>query len=191
MNGMDILEAALDKLQTDMLLEEMYRRYNAAMKHRAMRYVSSHADAEDVVGICWVKLVRHGDKLTAMSDQVRTAYLMKCVRNTSLDYLKHRSWEESHLILENLADTANVETAVEQREAIDELLSHLTTRQRQVVRMQLEGRPVREIAQALQVSESCVRVHWHRSLDRMRSSLIRWKHSPRSVKWTCAISLKS
>lgn len=182
MTGTDIQETAPDKLRTNMLLEEMYRRYNAAMKHRAMHYVNSHADAEDIVSICWVKLVRHGDNLPSMSDRVRTAYLMKCVRNTSLDYLRHRSREESLVILEALADTANVSEAVEQQEAINELLSHLTARQRQVVRMQLDGHSVREIARALQVSESCVRVHWHRSLDRMRSGLMRWKHNLRSIK---------
>lgn len=182
MTGTDIPAAAPKKLQTNMLLEEMYCKYNAAMKHRAMHYVSSHTDAEDIVSICWVKLVRHGDNLMTMSDRARTAYLMKCVRNTSLDYLRHRSREESLVILEALADTTNVAAAVEQQEAVDELLSHLTTRQRQVVRMQLEGCAVPEIAQALQVSESCVRVHWHRSLDRMRSGLMRWKHNIRNKK---------
>lgn len=173
--GGDINGEAAEQPDTGMLLEEMYRKYNPIMKHRAMRFARSMVDAEDIVGSCWVKLVAQGDKLAVLSDKMRTAYVMKAVRNTSLDYLKKRSREESLIVLETLADHANLEADVEQKDTIRGLLSRLTPRQRQVVRMHLAGCTAQEIAQALQVSESCVRVHWHRALDRMRPALMRWK----------------
>lgn len=161
-------------------LEEMYRQYSPAMLNRARRYAVCSADAEDIVSECWVRLCRHAEKLRHMPEHARTAYVMTCVHNTSVDALKRRSRGESLLLLETLAEPSNMEAQVERQAMTEQLLQALTPRQVQVVRMKLDGRPVKEIAHTLALSESCVRVHWHRALLRMQPQLMQWIHSTKA-----------
>lgn len=156
-------------------LDEMYHRYSAAMLNRARRYAANATDAKEIAGECWVRLCKNACTLAAMTEHSRMAYVMRCVHNTSLDYLKRRAREESLLLLESLVDPANVESTVEMRDAVDRLLNMLTPRQRQIVRMKLDGHSLKEIARSLGISASGVRCHWHRALDRMRPRLMQWE----------------
>lgn len=161
-------------------LEGMYHQYSPAMLSRAKRYATCLADAEDIVSECWVRLCKHADKLIQMPEHSRTAYVMTCVHNTAVDALKRHSRGECLLLLETLVDPNCVEANVEKQDLIEQLLRVLTPRQRQIVQMKLDGRPVKEIARTLSLSESCVRVHWHRALARMQPQLMQWIHSSKA-----------
>lgn len=156
-------------------LDQMYRRYSTVMLNRARRYAASITDAKEIAGECWVRLCRNARTLAAMTEHSRTAYVMRCVRNTALDYIKRRAREESLQLLESFADPANMESEVAMQDAVDRLLNMLTPRQRQIVRMKLDGHPVKEIAHSLDLTEAGVRTHWHRALDRMRPRLLQWE----------------
>ena len=135
-------------------LEELFIRYKAAMLRRAEQIVCDAHDAQDVVSDVWVSLMRHLPELLVMDERARSTYIMKSVRNMSMDYLRRSKRQNAlHLQLEEGLTRASVEFSplceLSQRDIYAALLSALTERERQVVKLRLQGLRNAEIAQTL------------------------------------------
>lgn len=148
----------------------LYRRYYAAMKRCALRYVTCPEDAEDVVSTCWVSLLQHVPKLQSMAEGVRGAYILRSVRNRACDLLRQRQRRTTLPLREELAGAEARDPAAiaEWHDALDCLLQGLPEVQRQVVLLRLDGLPPREIALETHLSVERVRGCWRRAVKRLR-----------------------
>lgn len=154
--------------------EAIYRRYSAAMKHRALRCVDSPEDAEDVVSSCWVSLLGHLPKLMGMEERALSTYLMRTVQNRAWDMLRQRQRRQGYAaaLNETLTRAENgVDPAViaEMHDALEHLVEGLPDIQRRVVLMRLAGCPPRQIAAQMQLPVERVRRYWRRAVSRMRN----------------------
>ena len=149
-----------------MFLDHLYSAYHAAMQSRAMRYMDTQSDAEDVVSDCWVSFMQHFPELCSMKDSTRSAYIMISVRNRAIDYLRKRSRSRECTSFdgiipsaERIADRNDVEIASLKHEAQREMLTILSPRERQVARLWLCGYNALEIAVKLRITPAAVRGH--------------------------------
>lgn len=148
----------------------LYRRYYAAMKRCALRYVTCPEDAEDVVSSCWVSLLEHLRKLEGMPERVQGAYILRSVRNRACDLLRQRQRRSALPLREELAGEEAWDPAAiaEWHDAVACLLQGLPEEQRQVVLLRLEGLPPRQIALETHQSVERVRGCWRRAVKRLR-----------------------
>ena len=151
--------------------ELLYRRYHAAMKRRALAYVSSPEDAEDVVAACWLSLLRNMPRLQALPEGAQTNYILCAVRNRAIDCLRRRRGDVSLSEVGEVPDGSDPLQAVADQDALEGLLRPLPQQQRRIVELKLDGCPSREIAAQLCLSADNIRAGWRRALRRMRASL--------------------
>lgn len=161
--------------------EALYRRYYAAMKGRAMRYVNDPADAEDVVSSCWLSLMRHIPKLMAMQDRVLSAYILLSVEHRALDLIKQRQRMREYMT--GLREEVRAQGSgpaglggdpavmAEKRDTLRQVMTALPENQRRVVQLRLQGWTPEEIAAEMHISPSAVRSCWRRALVHLRRGL--------------------
>ncbi len=84
-------------------LELVYLQYKRLMFSVAGRYTGSVDDQADIVGEALVRMAEQEERLRAVDERALTAYIAAMVRNTAINYLRHRgvikqheqvSWEE-------------------------------------------------------------------------------------------------
>lgn len=156
------------------IIHEIYSAYHSAMLGRAMTYVHNLWDAEDIVSDCCVSLMRHTPLLQQMNPARRTGYIMASVRNTALGHLRKRSRAPllcPDELLDAYASPVHSIEAEIAREMAADLLGALTGREGEVAQLRLQRMPTKEIALKLDLSESAVRVCWHRARKKMRQML--------------------
>lgn len=162
---------------------QLYRRFCPAMKRRALRWVATLEDAEDVVSSCWLSLLRHIPRLMALEEKALAVYILHSVQNCAIDHLRRRkrqagcadgypselpaaAWETA--CVPTALETEDPAVIVECRDMLCRLLQGLPENQRQVVLLKLEGWSAREIAAELRLSEQSIRVYWRRAVARLR-----------------------
>lgn len=155
----------------------LYSRYYAAMVRRAMAYVDVPEEAEDVVGSCWLALMKHLPTLLSMDEKACSTYLLRSVQNRAIDHLKRRRRQRGYIdglkeTLPGVAVGGDPASVVEARDALSCMLQPLTEGQRQVALLRLAGWPPREIAQTLGQSVESVRATWRRAVARMRRAML-------------------
>lgn len=155
----------------------IYHRYYAAMVRRAMAYVDVPEEAEDVVGSCWLTLMKHLPTLLAMEEKACSAYLLRSVQNRAIDHLKRRKRQRGYIDglkaeLQHSGAAGDDPAAIaEMRDALATLLLPLTEWQRQVVLRRLAGWAPGEIAAATGQSVASVRSAWRRAVMQMRRAV--------------------
>lgn len=154
--------------------EKLFMRYQRAMTGRAMRYVRDIYAAEDIVSDSWLALLKHWPTLAQLDQRALTAYIMRCVSNRSIDYLRQLQNERQRT--EMLAKEASAYCQTDDipllmRELLQHICTGLTSRQRSILMLRLQGFSDREIAQMLRISPTTVRAHWHRIRQQIRRRL--------------------
>lgn len=147
------------------------------MLQRAKKYVYNALDAEDIVGDCWVDLIRHAERLLGMESTEQSAYIMRCVTNRAIDFLRKRrhdtTWPCDILqYVSRTIETSNSEKDEElvlQRAEVERLLFLLPPKEREVIHLRLSNCPTSEIAIKLKVTPSSVRVYTTRAIKRLRA----------------------
>ena len=158
--------------------EDLYRRYSAAMRRRAQRYVASPEDAEDVVSLSWLSLLRHLPHLLTLEERAQSAYLMRTVQTRACDLLRQRQRRErlaAELAQEarTAAAPADPETVALLHDTIARLLESLPQPQQQVVQLKLNGCRYHEIAQRIRQPEAAVRAIWRQAVRRIEKKQTR------------------
>ncbi len=84
-------------------LELVYLQYKRLMFSIAGKYAASPDDQADIVGEALVRMIEQEERLRAVDARALTAYIAAVVRNTAINFLRHRgvirqyeqvSWEQ-------------------------------------------------------------------------------------------------
>lgn len=150
---------------------QLFIQYQAAMKQRALRYVSNIHDAEDIVSDCWISLIHHFPLLSSMDERRRSAYILTAVQNAAIDYLRKRRHSCNLIQSKNdhpMEASSDFIDSVMDRDIVKSILKRLPPREAKVAMYKLCSYDDSEIAELLEICQSSVRVYWLRSKKRMK-----------------------
>lgn len=157
-------------------IADLYQRYQAAMLRRARKYVHNSCDAEDVVSDCWVSLIRHAERLRKMVSAAQSVYIMRCVENRSIDFLRSQRHyaericdSEKLSILSPYATEPDFTEQVHRKSEISHFLYLLPPKERKVIELRMQEWTTDEIAAKLHITKSSVRGYAARATTRLRS----------------------
>ena len=161
----------------DQAFEYLFKSYYPRLRGYAIRFVEDEETVRDIIQECFLRFWEKRDVLSPVSV---TSLLFTMVRNSCINYLRHKSVVEKHRI-EYLA-TINGEERLyytdfildaehkllykELQEQINIVINQLPDRSRKVFLMsRFEGLKNREIAQKLQISTTTVENHIAKALQ--------------------------
>ncbi len=78
----------------DDYLSKLFLRYQDDMLRVACLYLNNLKDAEDIVSDCWVSALTHEEKLLEMNEANARSYLLRCVANASIDFLRKKKGKQ-------------------------------------------------------------------------------------------------
>jgi len=81
------------------IIDEIFVTCHRLLYLCAARIVENHEDAQDIVNDVYLKLSEKN--VTMVNPRALKAYICRCVRNYSLDYLKHRTLERNQIQNDN------------------------------------------------------------------------------------------
>lgn len=157
--------------------KQLYRRYYKALVIHAYKFVSNRTVAEDIVQEVFASMWERN--VDIQKESATHIYLYNGVRNRAFNYLEHQQVERSYLqqkMQENPEYDINgsdeellLTEAVYQR--IFSYIDQLPEKQRQVIRLMLEGKKLGDIMEVLQLSASTVKTHRKRAMDFLKTKL--------------------
>lgn len=130
------------------------------------RIVGNVADAQDLTQEAFIKALQRQEQLKDL--EKATHWLSRIATNTAIDFLRRHkrvSWSELEDVPEPLRmpEHENPEALLiqsQERDQLNELLSHLTPRERMaLVLRDVEGLPAEEVARRLNCGKATVRSH--------------------------------
>lgn len=159
-----------------MKIADQYEKYQHSMLWLALQIVGNYHDAEDIVSDSWLSVCLHGSRLEGMNEQLLKPYLMQCVRNKAIDFLR---WQKRHseypydfneVSTIPITDIANDENDdfLTDYDLINACSAMLPPREAQAIVMKINGYSTREIAAEMNVALSTVRGYWFRAIRRIR-----------------------
>ena len=155
---------------------DLYCRYYRLMVITAFRYVHNLEDAEDVVSECWVSILQHEETLAQMEERIVKAYILQCVRHRSIDFLRRQKRFPTipcQIVTEDLSHLCDQRFSSNGVEFSDEsfislCISHLPSREAQVIKLKLEGYTTNSIASIMKIAPGTVRKYWFNSKRRIQ-----------------------
>lgn len=156
-------------------LAEIYDRYSQSVYRYLYRYVGDAAQAEDLTGEVFLKLLQALDTRRAPREQLQ-GWLYRVAHNLAMDWFRGGGNTATVSLEESwLAGGESPSTTVEKREAQQQVrsaLQHLTVDQQQVILLRFgEGLNVSQVATLLSKSDGAVKVLQHRAVKRLRKLL--------------------
>ena len=141
----------------------------------ALRITMNKAEAEDVVQDTLLKVWEHRGEWEQISNL--EAYAIASCRNRALDVVKQkgRSTKSLDEVDNSQWSLVNVQSSMEAREQLSlvrRLMDTLPEVQRTIMLLRdIEGRTYQEIAQALCISETQVKVYLHRARTKVKEGI--------------------
>lgn len=87
-------------------MENIYKKFNSEMKYKALSIVGNENDAEEIVQESFIKLIRKVDTLMRIDEMKLPAYLIITVKNTAINFVKHKSYENGFVLTSDEKDAA-------------------------------------------------------------------------------------
>ncbi|MCG2587595.1 RNA polymerase sigma-70 factor [Rhodohalobacter sulfatireducens] len=161
----------------EVAFEILYKRYYVQLVRFSWRYSKSKAVSEELVQDFFAEIWENADLLN-LTNSIR-AYFYKAIRNSSLNYLKHKKVREKYdpewmsmkkeTVMPEIEDKFREEKI---REAIKEAVESLPERSRMTYKLhRYDGLTYEEIAEVMGVSVKTVESQMTRSLKILRSQL--------------------
>lgn len=165
--------------------EYAFRKFAPRLEAFARKYTADTDEAEDIVQDVFLKLWERRELLENIS---LTSFLFMMVKNSSLNYLKHRQIADSveqripdtgiveHLYAADFAaDPSSMLMQKELSDSIDRIMEELPPKCKEAfVLSRLRGFRNREIAVQMGITEKVVEKHITRALKRFREGLRRY-----------------
>lgn len=163
-------------------IEQIFFRYKDYIKHLARKKCEDPNDTEDVVQSTWELLLKNMDKLSAVSENQRMAYIAAVVTNVirmdarkkkldtcSLDDILEPGYD-AMLVLDRMFDQKYVKENFREAWAkVDPYVREL------LERYYLLDQSHKEIAEAMEIAPNNVRTYLHRARKAAKKELL--KHS--------------
>ena len=147
-------------------LEIAFRAHHGLVFRTAYRITGNAADAEDVLQVVFLRLVRRETGVDAFDNQ--ESYLRRAAINAALDVIRSR---RSDRTVELTMDLPHDETP-ELRQALAQAMSQLEARPAEIFALRfLEGFTNQQIAKMLGISAVMVAVIVHRTRKQLRKEL--------------------
>ena len=137
-----------------------------------MSILYNRADAEDVLGNLFLKIVRHHKRIFRVRHL--KSYLFAMARNEAADFIKTKikDRELGDEMVKALLETKNESLSLEERERINLALFNLPVEQREVVTLKIwEDFTFREISQVLKVSPDTCASRYRYGLEKLMGKL--------------------
>lgn len=157
------------------VFEEFFKEYFSKFYYFAMRFIEDRHACEDIVQDTFISIweQREGTYDSVLMFQ---AYVYKTIRNKALNYLKHSRIKEqySQAYLKELESEEFIMESVLEEEThftLYEAIRQLTPQCRQVIKLHLEGKSNKEIAEEMQISIITVKSHKMVAFSRLRKML--------------------
>ncbi len=154
--------------------QQLYMEYYAPLCAYAERLAKGNWGVEDIVQDCMLELWNSSFQFPNV--KALTAWLYQVVYNRTLNAMRDRA--NSHRLLEGYAremysedeavDFAAEETAVAR---LRKALRELTRQQQEIIRLTLDGMKVKEVAEALGVSDNTVKMQKKRAYTTLHDRL--------------------
>lgn len=146
-----------------LFFEHFFKEYFPKFYAFATRFVEDSYVCEDIVQEVFVS-VWESTAQKYDSQLMLQAYMYRAIRNRALNYLKHHKIKERYAqnYLEELGTEAYMLASVLEEEAhflLYEAIGRLTPQCRQVIKLHLEGKSNKEIAEEMQITVSTVKTH--------------------------------
>ena len=157
---------------SDDYLSKLFASYDQDMLRLACRYLRNYHDAEDVVGDCWASVMAHKAKLEEMDVNDTRSYLMRCVVNGSIDFLRKKKrqavWME-HAVKDMAMSTYTApEDSIIDRMMLETFYETLPWREAEIFVLKMQGLSFPMIATQLGISPSTARSYWWRVMKKLR-----------------------
>jgi RNA polymerase sigma-70 factor, ECF subfamily len=147
-------------------LELAFRAHHGLVFRTAYRITGNAADAEDVLQVVFLRLLRRGPHAETLDNH--ESYLRRAAINASLDVIRARRADRT---TELTADLPHDETP-ELRQALGRALAQLDPRPAEIFTLRfLEGFTNPQIAKMLGISQVLVAVIVHRTRQQLRKQL--------------------
>lgn len=168
----------------DQSFESLVHEHSEKMIQLALRMVKNRSDAEEIAQEAFIRLYR--SLATFRGDSRVSTWLYRTVSRLCIDYLRREKIKRRLFFFSRPDDTYDfVEQAPSAETAQDDLLiareelahvikglDNLSPRQRAVLTLRhQEGLPLKEIAEILELSEGSIKVHLHRAVQALRTTL--------------------
>lgn len=151
-------------------LNDAYDRYADMLYHLALSHMQSREDAEDIIQEVFCKYYTKMPSFAGAAHE--KAWFIRVTVNQCRDHLRHRKLR-THTPLHEIGEIAG-QTGITDEHALDvmQLLSYLPEKYRSVVVLHyLEGFSVEEIAMALGVGKSAVKMRLSRAREQLQAKL--------------------
>lgn len=147
-------------------LESTFREYHGLVFRTAYRITGNAADAEDVLQVVFLRLLRRKSGPEAMDHP--EGYLRRAAINASLDVIRSRQASRNVELPDDLSSNETPEL----RRALSGALAQLKPRAAEVFTLRfLEGFTNQQIAKMLGMSQVLVAVTVHRTRQQLRKQL--------------------
>jgi RNA polymerase sigma-70 factor (ECF subfamily) len=167
----------------DQALAEIYDRYAEAIYRYLYRILGDPAQAEDLTGEVFLRLLRVLPTSRAPRDNLR-GWLYRVAHNLAMDWFRRNpkgrtvAWEAGTVPGEGVVATGESPAAVlerrQTREQLWQAIQQLTRAQQRVVVLRFgEGFKIAEVARLMGKGEGAVKVLQHRAIRRLRALLNR------------------
>lgn len=151
-------------------LESAFRVHHGMVFRTAYRITGNAADAEDVLQVVFLRLLRRDGSTEALDNQ--ESYLRRAAINASLDVIRSRQADRSVELTDELPPDATQNDMSELRQALGRAMAQLEPRRAEIFALRfLEGFTNPEIATILGISQVLVAVLVHRTRQQLRKAL--------------------
>jgi RNA polymerase sigma factor (sigma-70 family) len=170
MNGCELLDEFRER-QSETAFAELVRRYTDLVFSVAKRRLNVDSLAEEVAQLVFMRLAKAPPKLS--SEAALLGWLHRTSVHVAIDLWRadsrRRAREEKAVQMQSIEANENVsQLALE----VDEALNELTDADRHALLLRFfDGRKMRELGEALGISEDAAKMRVSRSLERLREKL--------------------
>ncbi|MCX7987209.1 MAG: RNA polymerase sigma-70 factor [Bacteroidales bacterium] len=155
------------------LFEKFFRNHYVRFCFIALRYLNDKDLAEEVVQEVFAKIWEKRNQIEVKGSL--TAYFSMAIKNTSLNYLKHRKVEiefAQNYFQSRIEDSTNIELEERLIERVREAIEKLPPQRKKIFLMSRnEGMKYQEIADALHLSVKTVEAQMGLALKFLREQL--------------------
>lgn len=151
-------------------LESAFRTHHGMVFRTAYRITGNAADAEDVLQVVFLRLLRRDASAEALDNP--ESYLRRAAINASLDVIRSRQADRSVELTDDVPLLVAQNDVPELRQALGRAMAELDPRRAEIFALRfLEGFTNPEIAKLLGISQVLVAVLVHRTRQQLRKAL--------------------